>query len=83
MCSFAMRIGKDSVFKTEVRAILEGLNLAWGFGFRQLELECDNALVVGIILVGGAGNELEGSLEASSDVVDRVTQFTILRKIHA
>ncbi|MBA0791309.1 hypothetical protein Gohar_015898 [Gossypium harknessii] len=29
-----MRIGKDSIFKTEVRAILEGLNLAWAFGFR-------------------------------------------------
>ncbi|MBA0576453.1 hypothetical protein Golob_027983 [Gossypium lobatum] len=50
-----MRIGKDSIFKIEVRAILEGLNLAWAFDFRQLELECDNALVVKTILAGGAG----------------------------
>ncbi|KAH1089587.1 hypothetical protein J1N35_016844 [Gossypium stocksii] len=28
MCGFAMRIGNDSIFKTKVRAILEGLNLA-------------------------------------------------------
>ncbi|MFQ6627692.1 hypothetical protein Gotur_005723 [Gossypium turneri] len=54
-CGFTMRIGKDSVFKTEVRAILESLNLASTFGFRQLELECDNALVVETILVDGVG----------------------------
>ncbi|MBA0777014.1 hypothetical protein Gotri_005081, partial [Gossypium trilobum] len=57
MCSFAMRIGKDSIFKIEVRAILEGLNLAWAFDFRQLELECDNTLVVKTILASGAGTK--------------------------
>ncbi|MBA0584964.1 hypothetical protein Gorai_015757 [Gossypium raimondii] len=54
-CGFTMRIEKDSVFRTEVRAILEGLNLASTFGFRQLELECDNVLVVENILVDGVG----------------------------
>lgn len=53
-----MRIEKDSLFKTEVRAILKGLNSAWEFGFRQMELECENALVVETILVGGVCNSM-------------------------
>ncbi|MBA0674282.1 hypothetical protein Goari_015888 [Gossypium aridum] len=33
--------------------MLEGLHLAWNKGFRKLELACDNALLVEIILAGG------------------------------
>ncbi|MFQ6644756.1 hypothetical protein Gotur_019649 [Gossypium turneri] len=36
----------------EVRAVLEELYLSWNKGFRKLELECDNALLIEIILVG-------------------------------
>ncbi|MFQ6622119.1 hypothetical protein Gotur_003182 [Gossypium turneri] len=40
----------------EVKAMLEGIHLAWNKGFQKLELECDNALLVEIILAGGAAN---------------------------
>ncbi|MBA0808869.1 hypothetical protein Gohar_024573, partial [Gossypium harknessii] len=51
-----MKIGKDTIFKVESRALLEGLIIAWETGCRQLELECDNALLVEKLLVGGAAN---------------------------
>ncbi|MBA0682342.1 hypothetical protein Goari_024069, partial [Gossypium aridum] len=56
LCGFLMRLGGDIIFKVEARAIFKGLNLAWDKGFRQLELECDNALLVETILVGGAAD---------------------------
>ncbi|MBA0751942.1 hypothetical protein Gogos_000828, partial [Gossypium gossypioides] len=39
---------------TEARAILEGPCLAWEKEFRHLELECDNAFLVKVVLAGGA-----------------------------
>ncbi|MBA0809907.1 hypothetical protein Gohar_001934 [Gossypium harknessii] len=66
-----MRIGKDSIFKIEIRAILEGLNLAWTFDFRQLELECDNTLVVKTILAGGAGTSMLSELRLISQLFCR------------
>ncbi|MBA0811098.1 hypothetical protein Gohar_003029 [Gossypium harknessii] len=55
---FSMKLGDDTVFKVEARAILEGLNLAWDKGFRKLELECDNALLEETILAGEASPNL-------------------------
>ncbi|MBA0711396.1 hypothetical protein Golax_010585, partial [Gossypium laxum] len=51
LCGFLMRLGGDIIFKVEARVIFKGLNLAWDKGFRRLELECDNALLVETILV--------------------------------
>ncbi|MBA0613425.1 hypothetical protein Godav_013864 [Gossypium davidsonii] len=56
LCGFLMRLGGDIIFKVEARAIFKGLILARDKGFRQLELECDNALLVETILVGGAAD---------------------------
>ncbi|KAK5834979.1 hypothetical protein PVK06_010661 [Gossypium arboreum] len=42
--------GKDKVFRIEARSMLEGLQLVWGKGYRQVELESDNALLVELIL---------------------------------
>ncbi|MBA0855139.1 hypothetical protein Goshw_009665, partial [Gossypium schwendimanii] len=36
--------------------MLEGLHLAWNKGFWKLELECDDTLLIEIILAGGAVN---------------------------
>ncbi|MBA0583134.1 hypothetical protein Gorai_014005 [Gossypium raimondii] len=47
-----MRIGKESIFRIEARAMLEGLRIAWDMGFRQIELKCDNALLVELLLAG-------------------------------
>lgn len=44
------------MFKIQVRAILDGLKLAMDFDFRQLKVECDIALIVKTILVGGVKN---------------------------
>ncbi|MBA0678932.1 hypothetical protein Goari_020249, partial [Gossypium aridum] len=38
------------------RAILESLCIAWEKGYRQLEIECDNALLVESVLMGGAAS---------------------------
>ncbi|MBA0645232.1 hypothetical protein Goklo_013354, partial [Gossypium klotzschianum] len=44
------------IFQIEARAILEGLKLAWMRGFRQVEVESDNALLIDSIRNGFAAN---------------------------
>ncbi|MBA0830189.1 hypothetical protein Goarm_014733, partial [Gossypium armourianum] len=36
--------------------MLEGLFIAWEKWFRNVEVECDNALLVELILFGGGAN---------------------------
>ncbi|KAK5771468.1 hypothetical protein PVK06_047672 [Gossypium arboreum] len=48
--------GKDTIFITEARAILEALIIAWENGFRQLDLKCDNVLLVVTLLARGVAN---------------------------
>ncbi|MBA0670984.1 hypothetical protein Goklo_029171 [Gossypium klotzschianum] len=49
----------ESVFKVETRAMLEGLFLAWDKGFRKVKVECENALLVELLLFGeGASSSL-------------------------
>ncbi|KAK5833114.1 hypothetical protein PVK06_016926 [Gossypium arboreum] len=52
-----MMIGMSDIFQVESWAMLEGLKLAWAQGFRQVELESDNALLIDVIQNGlVAGN---------------------------
>ncbi|MBA0849030.1 hypothetical protein Goshw_010201 [Gossypium schwendimanii] len=37
------------IFRVEAKAMLEGLKLAWERGFRQVEVETDNALLLEIL----------------------------------
>lgn len=50
LCGFSMTVGKDSIFKIEARAVLEGLRMAWERRFKQLDVECGNAILVQTIL---------------------------------
>ncbi|KAK5844301.1 hypothetical protein PVK06_000437 [Gossypium arboreum] len=59
LCGFSITIDRETIFRVEVCAMLEGLRIAWGKRFRQLELECDNALLVETLLAGGVGNSLK------------------------
>lgn len=51
-----MQTEEELLFKIEVKAILEGLNIAWDSNFRQVEMECDNTLVAETILPDGTTN---------------------------
>lgn len=51
-----MSFRNKSVFKVESCAMLEGLVLAWDKGFRKIEVECYNALLVGLLLSGGGAS---------------------------
>ncbi|MBA0871973.1 hypothetical protein Goshw_003720, partial [Gossypium schwendimanii] len=44
-----MVISMADIFQIEARGILEGLKLAWMRGFRQVEVESDNALLIDTI----------------------------------
>ncbi|MBA0554378.1 hypothetical protein Golob_013485 [Gossypium lobatum] len=44
-----MVTGLSNIFQVEVRAILEGLKIAWACVFHQVEVESDNALLVDIL----------------------------------
>lgn len=54
LCGFTMTIGEGSIFQVEAKAMLEGIQLAWDSGYRKVELECDNSLLVKSIIAGGA-----------------------------
>ncbi|MBA0732604.1 hypothetical protein Gogos_016680 [Gossypium gossypioides] len=47
-----MVLEKNEVFRIEVMSMSEGLHLLWNNRYRQVELECDNAFLVKIILAG-------------------------------
>lgn len=51
-----MSFGKDLIFQVEARAMLEGLYSACDKGFRNLEVECDNALLVELFVFRGDVN---------------------------
>ncbi|MBA0796481.1 hypothetical protein Gohar_007247 [Gossypium harknessii] len=44
-----MVTGLTDIFHVEIRAMLEGLKIAWARGFHQVEVESDNALLVDIL----------------------------------
>ncbi|KAK5834348.1 hypothetical protein PVK06_018225 [Gossypium arboreum] len=52
----------DTIFKVEARAVLQGLQIAWENRYIKHELECNNALLVELILAGGIANSKLGEL---------------------
>ncbi|MBA0693609.1 hypothetical protein Goari_003971 [Gossypium aridum] len=52
---FGMRIGRYVIFQTEARALYEGLVVAWHEGFRQIEVERDNAILIDAGVRQGCG----------------------------
>ncbi|MBA0712875.1 hypothetical protein Golax_011947 [Gossypium laxum] len=59
------------MFKIEIKAILESLKIAWDSEFRQVEVECDNVLVVETILAGGAVNSRMSELRIIHQLLGR------------
>lgn len=56
LLGYSLNFGIESVFKVEVRAMLEGLLIAWDKGFRKVEAECDDALLVDLNISSGGVN---------------------------
>ncbi|KAK5803284.1 hypothetical protein PVK06_030929 [Gossypium arboreum] len=56
LCGFSLAVVKKTIFRAEARTMLEGFRIAWEKGFRQLELEYDNALLVETLLAGRVTN---------------------------
>lgn len=48
-----MVVNKDSIFKIKARAMLKELRIARERGFRQIDVEYDNSLLVKIVVTGG------------------------------
>ncbi|MBA0659879.1 hypothetical protein Goklo_011970 [Gossypium klotzschianum] len=44
----------SDVFQIETRSVVEGLKLAWSKGFIQVEVNCDNAMLINTIRNGFA-----------------------------
>lgn len=51
-----MSFGKETMFKIEGRAMLEGLTLVWDKRYRKIKIECDNALLIELCLFGGGAH---------------------------
>ncbi|MBA0850059.1 hypothetical protein Goshw_024642 [Gossypium schwendimanii] len=59
----------------EARAILEGLKLVWDRGFRQVELECDNAMLIEFIRNGWASKVKSRHIQRDANkVVDCIAK---------
>ncbi|MBA0854234.1 hypothetical protein Goshw_027885, partial [Gossypium schwendimanii] len=52
MGGFEMKIGLSDIFQVEARALLEGLKFVWAQGYRQVEIESDNVLLIVVIQNG-------------------------------
>lgn len=46
---FTMRYNHESIFKVEESAMLESLFPAWDQGYRKIELESDNSLLIELL----------------------------------
>ncbi|MBA0877908.1 hypothetical protein Goshw_005453, partial [Gossypium schwendimanii] len=44
---FKVSVSFIDIFQIEAKVVFEGLRLAWNKGFRQVELESGNALLIG------------------------------------
>nr|KJB13439.1 hypothetical protein B456_002G074600 [Gossypium raimondii] len=49
LVGFRMITSMSDIFNIEVKAILEGLKLAWDRGFRQVEVESDNSFLINVL----------------------------------
>ncbi|MFQ6654687.1 hypothetical protein Gotur_025572 [Gossypium turneri] len=56
LCGYSLKVSKETFFRIEARAILIVLRIAWEKGYRQLEIECDNALLVESVFTGSAAS---------------------------
>lgn len=72
-----MSFGHESVFKVETRAMLEGLFLAWDKGFWKVGVECDNALLVELLLPGGGASSSLVELQLLHQVLCRKWEIRI------
>lgn len=72
---YNMNLGSESIFKTEARSMLEGLFLAWDKGYKKIEIESDNALLVDLLNLGGgiSSNLMEVRFSiVSYDIIGRL-----------
>ncbi|MBA0574462.1 hypothetical protein Golob_001658 [Gossypium lobatum] len=54
LVGFKMVTVVSNVFQIEARAVVEGLKLIWSRGFKQVEVDCDNAMLIDTIRNGFA-----------------------------
>lgn len=53
---YAIMFASSSIFKVKARTMLDGLILAWDKGFKKVEVECDNMLLVELLHSGRGAN---------------------------
>ncbi|KAK5785322.1 hypothetical protein PVK06_039894 [Gossypium arboreum] len=54
LTGFNMVTGMDEIFRIEARAVIEGMKLAWVEGYKQVEISCDNVMLMDTICNGFA-----------------------------
>ncbi|MFQ6646348.1 hypothetical protein Gotur_019041 [Gossypium turneri] len=54
LTGFNMVIGMDEIFRIEAQAIVKGMKLAWLKGYKQVEINCDNVVLIDTICNGFA-----------------------------
>ncbi|KAG8476858.1 hypothetical protein CXB51_030099 [Gossypium anomalum] len=73
---FTMQTREESVFKIETKAIFESQKITWDSDFRQIEVECDNAFIVEVILTGGGTNSKTSKLHLIHQFLGRDWRYS-------
>ncbi|MFQ6620209.1 hypothetical protein Gotur_001056 [Gossypium turneri] len=77
---FRMVTSMAYIFMVEAQVMLEGLNLAWDQGFRQVELESDNALLIEAIQNGLAAASNVDEVKMIHNYYSKTWQLVVIEK---
>ncbi|CAN1129174.1 Putative ribonuclease H protein At1g65750, partial [Linum perenne] len=62
--AFCANVGNCSITRAELRAIVEGLKLAWSLGIKKVAVQTDSAAVVAMLQTGGRSVHKHAALVA-------------------
>ncbi|CAN1754111.1 Putative ribonuclease H protein At1g65750 [Linum perenne] len=76
--AFSANVGNCSITRAELRAIVEGLKLAWSLGIRKVAIQSDSAAAVTMLQASGRPTHRHAALVAEfQDIRDRQWEVSI------
>ncbi|CAN1131007.1 Putative ribonuclease H protein At1g65750 [Linum perenne] len=76
--AFSANVGNCSITRAELRAIVEGLKLAWSLGIRKVAIQSDSAAAVTMLQASGRPTHRHAALVADfQDIRDRQWEVSI------
>ncbi|CAN1828606.1 Putative ribonuclease H protein At1g65750, partial [Linum perenne] len=74
--AFCANVGNCSITRAELRAIVEGLKLAWSLGIKKVAIQTDSAAAVAMLQAGGRPTHRHAALVAEFQAI-RARQWEV------